>query len=97
MAIVGFWATPVQYRMYDARTRSTQMAFLPQAAYLSPVEIEDMLGMARERFQEELTERGDHQTMPRSQQHEFGPHLRQIEASKRRFKQVGHGRYWVKE
>ena len=95
--VTGVWVTPTQFRMRDARTNAVRMLFLPQIGQLEPAEIEDMVESGKEMFAAYVAEKGTHQPMPRQQQHEFGPHLRSIEASKVRFAQVGHGRYWTKE
>jgi len=93
--IVGVWVSPIQYRMTNARTATVRMLFLPQAPMMGPAEIEDLVGEGEEMFRDYLAGKANHQAMPKAQQHEFGPHLRAIEASKRRARQVGHGRYWL--
>lgn len=90
---MGVWVTPIQYRMTNPRTAAVRMLFLPQAAELDPHEIEDMVEEGKELFVEYLRSKGDHQTMPRSQQHDLGPHLQAIEASKRRVRETGNRRY----
>lgn len=92
--VSGVWVTPIQFKMYDTITHTTRMLFLPQAPIMAPNEIEDMVEEGKEMFLDYLKGKGAHQEMPREQQHEFGPHLRQIEQSNRRFREVGHGRYW---
>ena len=69
------------------------MLFLPQEN-LEQAERDDLVDWGKEQFLAYLDGRPTRKVMPRSQQHEFGPHLRSIEESKRRFRQVGHGRYW---
>ena len=95
--ITGFWVGTDQYRMYDARSHTTWLVMIPGAEYLDENEVADMVDEAREEFTEQVKERPDHQAMPRSQQNELAPHLREIEASKWRFREVGHGKYWPQE
>jgi len=90
---VGVWVSPIQYRMTNARTSTVRMLFLPQAPMMEPAEIEDLVGEGEEMFRDYLAGKATHQGMPKSQQHEFGPHLRAIEASKRRFRETGNRRY----
>ena len=92
--ITGVWVTPIQFRMTDARTHTTRMLFLPQAPFMDLHEIEDLVEEGKEMFAEYLAGKADHQTMPRTQQHECGPHLRAIEASKRRRRETGNRRYY---
>ena len=87
------WVSPIQYRMTNARTATVRMLFLPQAPMMGPAEIEDLVGEGEEMFRDYLASKADHQVMPKTQQHEFGPHLRAIEASKRRFRETGNRRY----
>ena len=91
---MGFWVRPGQYQMHDPITHTTQFLFLPQIHDLAPAEVEEMVGMGEVRFREERLGRGEHKEMPKSQQHEFGPHLKSIEATKRLVRATGHGRYW---
>jgi len=93
--ITGVWVSPIQYRMTNARTSTVRMLFLPQAPMMEQAEIADLVGEGEEMFRDYLASKATHQAMPKSQQHEFGPHLRAIETSKRRARQVGHGRYWL--
>lgn len=92
--VSGVWVTPIQFKMYDTRTHTTRMLFLPQAPIMAAAEIEDLVEEGKEMFREYLQGKAAHQEMPRSQQHELGPHLISIEQSRRRVRDVGHGRYW---
>lgn len=92
--ITGVWVTPIQFRMMDRRTHTTRLLFLPQAPIMEAAELADMVEEGKELFRDYLAGKATHQPMPKAQQHEFGPHLRAIETSKRRFREVGHGRYW---
>lgn len=92
--IVGFWVAPNQYRMYDPRTNIKWMVLVPGAELLDGAEVEDVVAEANEEFAEYVKTQPAHQAMPLDQQHELAPHLREIAASKRRAREVGHGRYW---
>jgi len=91
--IIGVWVSPIQYRMTNPRTATVRMLFLPQAPIMEQAEIEDLVGEGEEMFRDYLAGKANHQAMPKSQQHEFGPHLRAIEASKRRLRETGNRRY----
>ena len=95
--VTGIWVTPIQYRMTDTRTHTTKMALIPGAddpTLYDAEELHEAVMYAEERFIEVLRDKPNWQQMPRETQHELGPHLKEIETSKRRRKEVGHGRYW---
>ena len=93
---VGMWVGPHTYRMYDSRTQTTKHIAIMSIDGLpsAPEEIADIVEEYKERFAAECAAMPDHQVMPKSQQHDFAPHLRDIEASNHRRYEVGHGKYW---
>ena len=93
---VGFWINDYTYRMYDERTHQTRMVHvMPLDGGVSEAEeAQDVVEEYIERFEDDLKKIPTHVNMARDQQREFGPHLRSIEETNRRFREVGHGRYW---
>ena len=94
--VTGVWKNEYQYRMYDSRTHTSRLVFVCalDGGMSEPEEVEDVIAEYKERFVEELKDKPDWVRMPLDQQHELAPHLRAIEASKRKRRETGNPRYY---
>ena len=96
--VVGFWVGAEQYQMYHERSHTTRNVFVPGAndpMIYDGAELEDAIYEAREHFAVEMADRNKtYKPMTRDKQHELAPQLKEIEESKSRREDVGHGRYW---
>ena len=95
--ITCFWASPTMFHMYHERTHTTRDVGIPgadQPDIYDGAELEDVTASILEQFAVAVKDKSSWRPMPLDTQYELHPHLEDIEGSKRRFNEVGHGRYW---
>jgi hypothetical protein len=97
MRISGFWVSDIQYRMYDPRTHTTKMVFVPGAndpTLYDVDELNDIVEDVRTRVQAEIDEKANYQAFSKDEQHDFGDLLHEINASKKHRRETGNERYF---
>lgn len=83
--------------MQDSVTGRVKLTIVPGAGHSELVEqeeLEDIILEYREKFEAECRGRQPRKLMPRSQQHDMGKTLKEIEQSRQHRKGSLHGRYW---
>ena len=84
--IAGWWISPIQYQMYNARTRKVRLLLIPGAddpTIMYDDEVGEYVSDAHDWFRDELKDAPDFIKMDRSMQHDFGHNLIDIRISNR--------------
>ena len=91
------WKNKDTFTVKNPESGRSQDVIIPGADKLDPQRLENLVAWQTEETLEEL--KGPETSVtgkPHSKQfgHDLGKHLKEIEASKQRVKETGHGKYW---
>ena len=96
MVLTGLWTGRHSYKVLDpASGRSETVVIMGTDEEMDdPVNTDELAHWARERVAAGWASEQPKPELTKHQQHDLGAVLKDITASKRRRREVGHGRYW---